>query len=75
MPKQMVGARVPELWMSKIKALSETTGLSQTELIYQAIGQYLGEDVATVGDRLSTIEGEVTAIKQRLGKLTASLMS
>ncbi|MBW4490762.1 MAG: ribbon-helix-helix domain-containing protein [Trichocoleus desertorum ATA4-8-CV12] len=75
MPKQMVGARVPELWVSKLKALSETTGLSQTELIYQAIGQYLSEDVSTVGDRLSTIEGEVSSIKQRLGKLTASLMS
>ncbi|MBD2096371.1 hypothetical protein H6F90_14605 [Trichocoleus sp. FACHB-591] len=51
--------------MSKLKALSKTTGLSQTELIYEliyeAIGQYLGEDVATVGDRLPTIEGEVTA--------------
>ncbi|MEP0873201.1 ribbon-helix-helix domain-containing protein [Trichocoleus desertorum AS-A10] len=75
MPKQMIGARVPELWVSKLKALSETTGLSQTELIYQAIGQYLGEDVTTVGDRLQTLEGEVTAIKQRLGKLTALLMN
>ena len=67
MPKQVIGARVPKLWMSKLKAFSETTGLSQTELIYSAIGQYLGEDVATVGDRLPTIEGEVTAIKPQLG--------
>ena len=36
----------------------ENTGLNQTELIYQAIGHYLGEDVAIVGDCLSAIEGE-----------------
>jgi len=75
MAKQMVGTRVPESWIGRLKELSQITGVSQSELIYQAVAKLIGEDVGDVGDRLSGIEAEVQTIKQRLGKLTASLTS
>ena len=75
MAKQMVGTRVPESWIDRLKELTESTGLSQSELIYQAIAKLIGEDVSDVSDRIAGIEAEVQTIKQRLGKLTASLTS
>lgn len=75
MAKQMVGTRVPESWIGRLKELSESTGMSQSELIYQAVAKLIGEDVSDVNDRIAGIEAEVQTIKQRLGKLTASLTS
>ena len=75
MAKQMVGTRVPESWIDRLKELSESTGMSQSELIYQAVAKLIGEDVSDVSDRIAGIEAEVQTIKQRLGKLTASLTS
>ena len=75
MAKQMVGTRVPESWIDRLKELSESTGMSQSELIYQAVAKLIGEDVSDVNDRIAGIEAEVQTIKQRLGKLTASLTS
>ena len=75
MAKQMVGTRVPESWIDRLKELSQITGVSQSELIYQAVAKLIGEDVSDVSDRIAGIEAEVQTIKQRLGKLTASLTS
>ena len=75
MAKQMIGTRIPESWVDRLKELSESTGMSQSDLIYQAVAKLIGEDVSDVRDRITGIESEVETIKQRLGKLTASLTS
>ena len=71
----MIGTRIPESWIVRLKELSESTGMSQSDLIYQAVAKLIGEDVSDVRDRIEVIEAEVETIKQRLGKLTASLTS
>ena len=73
MAKQMIGTRIPESWIVRLKELSESTGMSQSDLIYQAVAKLIGEDVSDVRDRIEVIEAEVETIKQRLGKLTAAL--
>jgi predicted DNA-binding protein len=65
-PKQNVGVRLPVPWIEKLKALSEQTGLTPTELLTEAIGNYLGEDVSGVGDRLQKLEREVNELKRKL---------
>ena len=66
MAKQMIGTRIPESWIVRLKELSESTGMSQSDLIYQAVAKLIGEDVISVSDRITVIEAEVETIKQRL---------
>ena len=66
MAKQMIGTRIPESWIVRLKELSESTGMSQSDLIYQAVAKLIGEDVSDVRDRIEVIEAEVETIKQRL---------
>ena len=73
MAKQMIGTRVPESWIGRLKELSESTGMSQSDLIYQAVAKLIGEDVTDVRDRITVIEAEVETIKQRLTELEGAI--
>lgn len=66
MARQNVTARVPDEILSKLNALAEQTGLGQSRLVNEALAQYLGIEVETVGDRLSRLEGEVKQLQQKL---------
>lgn len=65
MPKRNVTARIPENIHQNLTTLIEVTGRSQSELINEAIAQYLGEEVETVGDRLANLEREVDGLKRQ----------
>ena len=73
MAKQMIGTRIPESWIVRLKELSESTGMSQSDLIYQAVAKLIGEDVSDVRDRIEVIEAEVETIKQRLTELEGTI--
>lgn len=65
-PKEMVGVRLPADWIEQLRRLSEETGLSQTELMMEAIGSYLGKDVSGICDRIQRLERDVDQLKKRL---------
>lgn len=71
-PKAMVGARIPKAWVEKLKALSEATGRSQTDLIVEAISRFLDEEVDTMSDRLLSVEQEIHVLHQHLTKVPDS---
>ncbi len=60
MEKPLVATRVPHSWAAQIEELSQETGKSQSEIVREAIAQYLGktdpEAVATMARRLSKLE-------------------
>lgn len=65
-PKETVGVRLPTDWIEQLKTLSEETGLTQTELLMEAIGNYLGKDISGVCDRIQRLERDVDQLKKRL---------
>lgn len=68
-PKETVGVRLPTDWIEQLKSLSDETGLSQTDLLLEAIGVYLGKDVSGVCDRIQHLERDVDQLKKRLSNL------
>lgn len=64
-PKETVGVRIPKSWVAKLEHMAEETNLSKTDLLVEAIGRYLGEDVSGVSDRLQKLEREVNEIKKK----------
>lgn len=71
---KQIGARIPAEWVEKLKQLCEATGKSQTQIVYEAVGKYLGEDVGTVDNELKDLRVRMEVVENRLGKLTASLV-
>jgi hypothetical protein len=60
---------VPSGIVAKIKAMADQAGVPMTDLVVEALGRYVGEDVVTVGDRLSALEREVEALRGKLRSL------
>jgi len=58
-PKENIGARIPADWVAKLKDLADALNCTQTELITEAIGEYLDKDVSTIVDRLTALERQV----------------
>lgn len=73
-PPKQIGARIPAEWVEKLNQLSEATGKSQTQIVYEAVGKYLGEDVDTVDNELRDLRVRMEVVENRLGKLTATLV-
>jgi hypothetical protein len=67
--KQTVGVRLPVPWVEKLKAMSEETGFSQSDLLLEAIACYLGKD-GLIGDRLGRLERDVSELKRKLAGLS-----
>lgn len=67
MAKKTISARIPGEMFDRLEGLAAETGKDRTDLITEAIAQYLGDAVESVGDRLGTLEREVEALQ---GKLT-----
>jgi predicted DNA-binding protein len=67
--KPMVGARVPHGWKDQIQAICAETGKSESEVVQDAIGQYLGQvdvnSVASLNKRVAALERQY----QKLVKL------
>ena len=65
----MVGARVPHTWKDQILDISQETGKSESEVVQEAIAQYLGRNdlnsVESLMKRVATLERQY----QKLVKL------
>lgn len=65
----MLVARVPSDWQEKIRGIAEASGRTESEVVREAIGQYLGEvDVAGV-------KGAIADLQERLAKVEAKLVN
>lgn len=77
MAKQNISARLDEELIQGLKKLADSTGKNFTDLVSEAIAQYLNMDVDTVGERLERIEaklGRVEALEAALADLQGKLM-
>lgn len=65
----MVGARVPHAWMDQIEEICSESGKSTSEVVQEAIAQYLGRtdagSVTSLSKRVATLERQY----QKLVKL------
>ncbi len=68
MQQPLVAGRIPAAWMSQIEAIQAETGQSQSEVVREAIAQYLGKTdpdaVASIARRLSKLERQYTKLAQ-----------
>ncbi len=64
--KPMVGARVPHSWKDQIQSICTETGKSESEIVQEAIAQYLGRtDVNSV----TSLNKRVAALERQYQKL------
>jgi predicted DNA-binding protein len=64
--KPMVGARVPHSWKDQIQSICTETGKSESEVVQEAIAQYLGKtDVNSV----TSLNKRVSALERQYQKL------
>ncbi len=66
--KPMVGARVPHAWKDEIQGICTETGKSESEVVQEAIAQYLGRNdlnsVESLMKRVSTVERQLKKLAQ-----------
>jgi predicted transcriptional regulator len=69
--KITLSTKVPRSWGNKLEELAEQTGRSPTDLLREALAQYLGvEDEKTAEmDRLRAIETELAGLNQKVTEL------
>jgi len=64
----MVGARVPHPWKDQIEDICNETGKSESEVVQEAIAQYLGRtdlnSVESLMKRVSTVERQLKKLAQ-----------
>lgn len=68
MSKPIASARVPHEWHQQISAIAAETGRTPSDVVKEAIGQYLGktdpEAVAAMSRRLSKLERQYKKLTQ-----------
>jgi len=72
MGKKNISARIPDEMFDRLEHLAAETGKDKTDLITEAIAQYLGVAVESVGDRLLALEREVEALRGKFQALQSS---
>lgn len=66
----MIGTRVPPEWKSKIESIATSSGRNSSQVIYEAIGQYLGtNDANTVGGQVTSMETRLASVETKLAGL------
>lgn len=70
--KPLASARIPHEWMEQIKSICEESGKTPSEVMQDAIGQYLGK--TTVGS-VTSLAQRVTALERKYQKLAALITS
>jgi RHH-type rel operon transcriptional repressor/antitoxin RelB len=67
--RPIVGARIPHSWKDQIQAICHESGKTESEIVQEAIAQYLGQtdanSVASLMKRVATLERQY----QKLVKL------
>lgn len=68
MKQPIVAGRIPHNWLTQLKQLEAETGKCQSELVREAVGQYLEktdpESVAAMARRLAALEKQVKKLVQ-----------
>lgn len=64
--KPMVGARVPHSWKEQIETLCRESGKSESEIVQEAIAQYLGR---TDANSVISLNKRVAALERQYQKL------
>lgn len=68
MSKPIASARIPHSWHDQIGAIAQETGRTHSEVIKEAVGQYLQKtdpaSVAAMARRLATLEKQVKKLVQ-----------
>lgn len=67
---QRIGGRVPVEWAAELKAISSTTGKSESEILREAVGQYLKKhNPATIKGTLEDMQLRLSTVEQKVGRL------
>ncbi|NEP15461.1 MAG: ribbon-helix-helix protein, CopG family [Leptolyngbya sp. SIO4C1] len=68
MKQPLVAGRVPASWLKQLEQIQQETGKNQSELVREAIGQYLGktdpESIASMARRLRKLEQQYKKLAQ-----------
>jgi predicted transcriptional regulator len=67
--KSIVSCQIPQDWKVKIEHLAAERKKEPSQIIYEALAQYLGEDVNRNDSRLNALEAEVTALRGSISQL------
>ena len=73
--KTVVNCEIPNHWQAKLDELGNARGKSTSQIVYEAIAIYLGEDVSTLDDRLIAMEEEVSRLNTSLEQLTSTVQN
>ena len=68
--KVKVSCKIPQEWQAKIELLAKERKTQPNKIIYEALGQYLGENANTDDSRINVLEVEVTMLKRQVAELT-----
>lgn len=70
--RPMVGARVPHAWKNQIEEICQETGKCESEIVQEAISQYLGR---TDPDSVESMSKRVAALERQVKKLAQLVTS
>lgn len=68
MQQPLVAGRIPAAWMNQIEQIQKETGQCQSEVVREAIAQYLGKtdpsSVAAMSRRIKKLERQYTKLSK-----------
>ena len=67
--KSIVSCQIPQDWKAKIEHLAKERKKEPSQIIFEALAQYLGEDVNKNDSRLNALEAEVTTLRASISQL------
>lgn len=68
--KSKVSCEIPQKWRGKIERLAAERNIHQSQIIYEALAQYLGENANTNESLLNALEAEITILKRQVAGVT-----
>lgn len=71
--KSIVSCQIPQDWKAKIEHLAAQRKKESSQIIFEALAQYLGEDVNTNDTRLNALETEVTTLRASISQLEGTI--
>jgi predicted transcriptional regulator len=67
--KAIVSCQIPQDWKVKIEHLATERKKEPSQIIYEALAQYLGQEVNRNESRLNTLEAEITTLRGSISQL------
>ncbi|NJR21297.1 MAG: hypothetical protein HC786_03490 [Richelia sp. CSU_2_1] len=71
--RSIVSCQIPQDWKAKIEQLAALRKQDPSQILFEALAQYLGEDVNTNDTRLNALETEVTALRASISQLEGTV--